>query len=136
MGSDMRSDNVVVLRGRLTSPPRRRELPSGSVLLSLEVTTRAPSTADTSGAAVGAVSVPVVWFDPPTRCRVDPTTPVDTEVVVTGHVRRRYFRAGGTTQSRTEVVADSVDRAGRRRDVERALSRVLVALGRPPDPPG
>ena len=130
----MRSDNVVVLRGHLSSAAKQRELPSGSVLLTLEITTRSlPSEA--SGSAGGAVSVPVVWFDPPARCQVDTATPVDTEVVVTGHVRRRYFRAGGTTQSRTEVVADSITRVSRRRDVERAVNRVLDVLGRPTDPP-
>jgi single-strand DNA-binding protein len=33
---------------------------------------------------------------------------VDEEVVVLGRVRRRFFRTGGGTQSRTEVVADQV----------------------------
>ena len=33
---------------------------------------------------------------------------VDENVVVVGRVRRRFFHAGGATQSRTEVVADKV----------------------------
>lgn len=128
----MHVDNLVLLRGHLSSPPRRRELPSGSALLTLEITTRSP---DGDGAAV---SVPVVWFDPPKRCSLDTTTPVDTEVVVTGHVRRRYFRAGGVTQSRTEVVADSVCRAARARDVDRLMRRAsdaLAAVSTPDLPP-
>ena len=124
----MRSDNVVVLKGHLSSAPRWRELPSGSVLLTLEVTTGPNDTSD------GAVSVPVVWFDPPSRCAIGVETPAHTEVVVTGYVRRRYFRAGGTTQSRTEVVAESITRASRRRDVQRAISRVCSVLGEPPGP--
>jgi hypothetical protein len=45
-------------------------------------------------------------------------------VVVAGRVRRRYFRAGGVTGSRTEVVADGVVVAGSKaaaRLVDRAL---------------
>ena len=33
------------------------------------------------------------------------------EVIVVGHVRRRFFRAGGTTQSRTEVVVERLSPA-------------------------
>lgn len=125
----MRSDNLVVLRGHLSSPPKRRELPSGSVLLTLEVTTAPPTiTNGAPGDHAAAVSVPVVWFDPPASAAVQPTTEVLTEVVVTGHVRRRFFRAGGVTQSRTEVVADAVIPASRRSQVDRALRRVFTAL--------
>jgi single-strand DNA-binding protein len=114
----MHHGNLVVLRGHISSPPRQRELPSGCVLLTLEVTTRPP-----------AASVPVVWFDPPRRCGVDSETPVDTEVVVVGHVRRRFFRVGGATQSRTEVVADTVCPTRRVRQVERAVATALDAIG-------
>ncbi len=40
----------------------------------------------------------------------------EAEVVVVGRVRRRWFRSGGATQSRTEVVAEGVvpRRAGKR----------------------
>ena len=47
--------NVVVLTGRLSSDPQRRDLASGSVLWTLEVST------DTDD---GVASVPVAWFDP------------------------------------------------------------------------
>ena len=42
------------------------------------------------------------------------------DVVVIGTVRRRFFRVGGATQSRTEIVADVVIPARRRRRVETA----------------
>ncbi|MEX2627127.1 MAG: single-stranded DNA-binding protein [Ilumatobacteraceae bacterium] len=122
----MRVDNQVVLRGRLTSAPKVRSLPSGSVLVQLEITTPASDEASSS-----ARSAPVVWFDPPTRSGLGADTPVGTELVVVGHVRRRYFRAAGTTQSRTEVVAEMVVRASRRREVERALARAADALVAP-----
>ncbi|HEY3485613.1 MAG TPA: hypothetical protein VGK49_09525, partial [Ilumatobacteraceae bacterium] len=89
--------NAAILRGTVSSAPRRRELPSGSVLDQLEITTRwgdAP-----------AATVPVAWFEPTIELAADD------EVVVIGSVRRRFFRAGGATASRTEVVADRVIRA-------------------------
>ena len=48
--------NAVVLCGRLSSAPLERQLPSGSMLWSLEVSTEV---------AEGTLSVPVAWFDPP-----------------------------------------------------------------------
>ena len=70
-------------------------MPSGDVLVAYEVTVpRTEGPAD---------SVPVVWF--PTARR-QPSLEAGDEVVVVGRVRRRFFRSGGTTQSRTEVVAD------------------------------
>ncbi|HEX2851537.1 MAG TPA: hypothetical protein VHN98_13335, partial [Acidimicrobiales bacterium] len=43
------------------------------------------------------------------------------EVVVVGHVSRRFFRAGGATQSRTEVVARSVHPPRAAKKIEAAL---------------
>lgn len=102
--------NVVVLRGRITSEPRVRELPSGSTVTQLELTTRAHDV---------ALSVPVVVHGAAV------TSTAGDEVVVTGRVQRRFFRAGGITQSRTEVVADQVVAASRKRQAERAIERAL-----------
>ncbi|RMH83819.1 MAG: hypothetical protein D6683_02075 [Actinomyces sp.] len=130
--------NLVVLRGTLSSPPRRRRLASGSSLDAYEVTTaEAVSRADDDGpAAVGRLSVPVVWFD----ARRPPRLAAGDEVVVVGRVRRRFYRAGGSTVSRTEVVADVVARAGTARaarSVARALAVFADDPGRPrPDAPG
>jgi single-strand DNA-binding protein len=107
--------NITVLQGRLSRPPERRELRSGDALVSYEVTTP-------SAAGGRAESVPVVWFDAPARA-----TDLDegAEVVVVGRVRRRFFRAGAVTQSRTEVVAAQVVAA---RPAKRAARLVLGAL--------
>ena len=51
-----------------------------------------------------------------------------------GSVRRRFFRAGGTTQSRTEVVAEKVLPARRGRDVRRALDAAGRLLQPAPAP--
>lgn len=106
--------NIVVLAGELSSAPQVRELPSGDSLVTYEVTTR---NIDNK-----AESVPVVWFQAPASAAdLDPHEPV----VVTGRVRRRFFRSGGATVSRTEVVADAVVPARHRKRAGRALSRAL-----------
>jgi single-strand DNA-binding protein len=95
------ASNVALLAGDLSGPPRRRDLPSGTVLVEFDVTTRGDS---------GTGSVPVAWFDPGA---VADGLESGVPVVVAGHVRRRFFRAGNVTQSRTEVVATRVIVSGR-----------------------
>ncbi len=111
--------NVVVLHGTLSSDPVTRTLTSGSVLVSLELTTLVDG---------ASVSVPVAWFDPPAEV----TWEAGDTLLVTGTVRRRFFRAGGLTQSRTEVVAAEVIAGGRRRQERAALSRAALLLEREP----
>ncbi len=108
--------NIVILSGRLSSDPRRAELPSGTVRWNLEV-----SCPDSAGRLVG---VPVMW-----EGEVPDTWAADTAIVVTGSVRRRFFRSGGATQSRTEVVAIGVVEVTRRRSEQAALTRALRCLG-------
>lgn len=110
--------NIVVLQGVLSRTPDRRELASGSVLLQFDLAT--PT-------STGTASVPVAWFDPPSSAQFD----VGDEVVVTGEVRRRFFRSGGSTQTRTEVLAGLVQRASNRKGVARTLGRVRESLGGP-----
>src|SRR3954451_16236094 len=93
----MAATNVVALVGRLARPPEARELPSGDRLVAYEVTV--------AREGERAEGVPVVWFGaPPSAVDHD----VDEAVVVVGRVRRRFYRAGGVTQSRTEVVAETL----------------------------
>lgn len=106
--------NIVVIQGTLSSEPVERTLPSGETLTSLEVTTRADGEA--------ARSVPVV-----TTRSVGSLAGGD-EVVVVGCVRRRFFRAAGSTQSRTEVEARSVLRAGQSVRVARLIESVRDEL--------
>ena len=49
-------------------------------------------------------------------------------MLVVGRVRRRFYRAGGSTQSRTEVVASAVVPLRRRAAVRRLLAEASVAL--------
>jgi single-strand DNA-binding protein len=109
--------NHVVLRGVLSRPSATQVLQSESVLVRLEVRTR-PGDGP-------AETVPVVWFDPPSWAT---ELQAGAEVVVVGRVRRRFYRAGPATQSRTEVVADSVIDAASRRKARRALSEAAARL--------
>ena len=112
--------NLVILRGALARPPEVRDLRSGEVVVEYDVVVPASD-------GVAAEHVPVVWFAPPTGAvDLEP----DTTVVVVGRVRQRFFRAGGSTQSRTEVVAEKVIPARRAKAAERA---VLDALGEAED---
>jgi single-strand DNA-binding protein len=110
----MNQSNLVVLQGHVSSEPRRRDLPSGTTMLQIEITTPGDG---------ALLSVPVVWFEP-TR----DFAPAD-EVTVLGHVRRRFYRTGGVTHSRTEVIADQIVTTRRRRDVQRLVGRAITTLG-------
>jgi single-strand DNA-binding protein len=109
--------NVVALVGRLARPAEPRVLPSGDHLVAYEVTVRR------EGAP--AETVPVVWLEAPASAA---DHDVDTEVVVVGRVWRRLFRAGGATQSRTEVVADAVVPARQKRRAAGLLDSALRRL--------
>ena len=110
--------NVVALRGELSRPAELRVLPTGSSLVALEVTTR-------RAGAARADTVPVVWHDAPAAA-----TNLDAgdEVVVVGHVARRFFRAGGSTQSRTEVVASAVIGVRSAKRIDAALREATACI--------
>lgn len=109
MGTNM---NIAMLRGILTSDARVTDLADGRTVHNLEV-------------RAGDTVVPVAWYD----AIRPPALRAGHEVVVTGRVRRRWFRTGGGSQSRTEVVADAVVRAGSAR-ADRLLGSALAAASR------
>lgn len=86
--------NVTILVGRLIRPPERRTLPSGETVVGLEVAVH-PDDGPSD-------SVNVAWYGAPAAAErwLD-----GEQILVTGRTRRRFFRVGGATQSRTEVVA-------------------------------
>lgn len=102
--------NLTVLVGQLTRAPELRPLPSGDSVLTLEITVRSEGTP--------TESVPVAWFDPPPHSA---SWEVGEQLLVVGRTRRRFFRAGGVTQSRTEVVADTVTLTRRAASARKAL---------------
>jgi single-strand DNA-binding protein len=109
--------NVVAVRGRLSRPAEERILSSGDRIMGLELTVRRDGER--------AESVPVSWRNAPASALV---LDEGEEVLVVGHVARRFFRTGGATQSRTEVVARTVipTRFGKR--VETALAEAASEL--------
>lgn len=107
--------NIVVLTGALSSDPRPAELPSGTVRWALELTTATEA---------GLVSVPVAWHG----SLPGGTWRAGTRLVVAGSVRRRFFRAAGATQSRTEVLASALVELTGRRSESVALRTVLRSL--------
>lgn len=110
--------NLVVLRGRVSAAPVLRVLPSGSRLVTLAV--RVPT------GEGSRTSVPVACWDPATWVEA---VDAGDELVVTGTVRRRFFRTGGATGSRVEVRAVAIGRAGdrRRRDALARRARAELA---------
>ncbi len=113
--------NLVVLRGHLSSEEVRRTLPSGDQLCQFEVTV--PASVGSS-AKSGASTSPVVWFGE----RNGPTGIAGDDVLVIGQVRRRFYRAGGSTQSRTEVVASKLVLSPQRRSLGSAHKTASSAL--------
>jgi single-strand DNA-binding protein len=108
--------NVVVLRGSLSRPPDERVLDSGTRLVRFEVTTKDPDDR--------AQTVPVAWIDAPAAAaRISSGD----EVMVVGQVRRRWFRRGPATESRTEVAASAVVPL---RQAKRARAVLAEALSR------
>lgn len=103
--------NLVLVRGEIRRDPEFRILSSGDEVLTCDLTVR-------SGEAP-AESVPVVWLNPGASAS---RLAAGDDVVVVGRVRRRFFRAAGSTASRTEVCAERILRA-------RAVARVRAAVG-------
>jgi single-strand DNA-binding protein len=111
--------DLAVVVGSLSSDPVATTLPSGSTLIRYEVTVRDAAPADT---------VPVSWLDPSRP----PALAAGDRVVVVGRVRRRFFRAGGTTRSATEVVAGSVSRPRSTRAAVAAVEAAAAVLASMP----
>jgi hypothetical protein len=109
--------NIAVVRGILSRPLERRVLASGATVAQLDVTVVVDGAPNET--------VPVAWVDAPAA--VDTWEPGD-ELVVVGRVRRRFFRTGQGTASRTELVASSVVRARDRRRVRALLAAAAAEL--------
>ena len=108
---------MVVVIGRLVKPLQVRHLPSGLGLASFDLQVpRSDESTDT---------VPVALFN---SGGSTPDWASGQELLAVGRVRRRFYRVGGTTQSRTEVVADHVYPLAQREDVGQVLTDARDAL--------
>ena len=112
--------NITVLGGTLSSDPVWRSLPSGSTVVALEVTTESSFESRST--------VPVSLVDP-RRVRDLERLVAGDAVLVIGETRRRFFRAGGSTGSRTEVRASQVIPVGQRVRVTSALRTTADLVG-------
>ncbi|WP_394930575.1 hypothetical protein, partial [uncultured Ilumatobacter sp.] len=70
--------------------------------------------------------VPVAWRNP--SAAAVGALVAGEEVVVTGRVQRRFFRSGGLTQTRTELVAERCLPARRTKSVRSLLAAAAANL--------
>ena len=109
--------NMAVVIGNLAKPVDVRSLPSGDSVASFDLQVlQADKPPDT---------VPVTLSETPERAA---DWPVGEQLLVIGRVRRRFFRVGSGTQSRTEVVAEKVLLLYGEEDAVAALAEAGTAL--------
>lgn len=99
---DPPGENTVALRGRLTSAPLERELPSGDVILTFRLTMPRVRTAMTTRSAQRSDWVDCVAWNGRIR-RSIARWRVGDQVQVEGALRRRFFRTGSGASTRVEV---------------------------------
>ena len=117
--------NLAVLSGIITNDPVARELPDGTTVFQFDVAT----VVDRNGRPAN-VSVPVAWHDP-SAAAVAALIPAEHAVVI-GRVERRFFRSGGSTQSRTEVVAEHVVPSRRAKTARSVIAAAAATLAEIP----
>ncbi len=108
--------NICVVQGVVVGEPRIVVLPSGQWAVSFDV----GSTGDEPSAPV-----PVEWTG--TEAQI-PKVASDVGVTVTGSIRRRFFRAGGSIHTRVYVRPDTIvikSPTRQRRAIRKALSAAL-----------
>jgi single-strand DNA-binding protein len=103
-------DNTVLLRGRVSSAPVERELPSGVVITTFRVTVPRARTPMTSGSSQTSDWVDCVAWSGRSRRNVAAWS-VDDRVEVGGALRRRFFRGGEGPTTRLELEVLSARRA-------------------------
>jgi single-strand DNA-binding protein len=97
---DVVAANEVRLVGRLSQAPEERVLPSGDALWTFRVVVGRPEGAVRPRQSVDALEC-VAWS---ARARRSVSSWSEDDVVeVSGALRRRFFRAGGSVASRVEV---------------------------------
>lgn len=105
--------NRVVVIGEVSSSPVSRDLADGGVVTSFDVV---------SHTEAGRVSVPISVDGIPSFLEEG------ISVCVTGFVRRRFFKAGASVASRTEVVANVIAPTRRKAQVRKALETLTDDL--------
>lgn len=94
--------NCVVLRGRVSTAPEARELPSGTDIVTLRLSVPRAATPMTRGSRQTADWVDCSAWGGKVRRTVSGWRAGDV-VEVEGALRRRFYRGGGGTATRLEV---------------------------------
>jgi hypothetical protein len=108
---------MAIAMGNLAKPAQVRALPSGLMFAYFDLQVR---TEDQT-----LETVPVAMFDAPAQV---PEWTTGQGLLAVGRVRRRFFRSSGSTQSRTELVADQVWPLSLQGEVLAALARAGGAI--------
>jgi single-strand DNA-binding protein len=104
------TDNAVELRGRVSTAPAERELPSGVVISTFRLSVPRARTSMTSGSAQTTDWVDCTAWTARTRKAVSGWA-VGDRVVVSGALRRRFYRVGERPSTVLEVEVLSARRA-------------------------
>jgi len=104
------TDNTVALRGRVSSAPESKELPSGALITTFRVSVPRSRTPMTTGSTQRSDWMDCVAWSARAR-RVVSGWQVGDEVEVEGALRRRFFRGGEGASTRLEVEVLSARRA-------------------------
>lgn len=108
--------NVVVVQGVLKKEPVERTLPAGNTVMDWSVSVEV---------AGKKWLVPVQWNEPSKAVR---RLGQGDAVVVLGAVQQRFFQAGGSLASRTDVVGELVAKPSQRVATRKILDRAREAL--------
>ncbi len=111
--------NLAVLLGALAKTAEPRYLAEGTTVWQLDLTIRHEGRA--------ASTVPVSWVSPPSGVAPASWSPGE-ELLVVGAVRRRFYRAGGATVSRTDVLAETVVPTRHRKRAAALLADAVAPL--------
>ena len=96
------ADNTVQLRGRLSSAPVERQLPSGATISTFRLSVPRSRTAMTSGSSQTSDWVDCTAWSARSRRSVG-TWEVGDRIELTGALRRRFYRTGERATTRLEV---------------------------------
>ena len=96
------ADNAVSLRGRVSSLPTERELPSGTCIATFRLSVARARTTMTAGSKQGTDWVDCTAWTSRARRTVTGWA-VGDEVEVSGALRRRFYPNGATKGTRLEV---------------------------------
>ena len=110
--------NLAVVKGVIARVPHERVGADGVVHLSFDLRVRLVPDGPSE-------LVPVAW---PERTVASCGIGEGSAVVVLGRIRQRFFRMGGSTQSRTEIVAETVIGIRQRAAIRKAMAQAAGRL--------